>query len=161
MLMYGVCLLSVMGSGCSTYDTPGGEPETEPDPDPEIAKSVIDAPACDPFSGVYRISYAKQSGDCADLPDQLARFSEGSNTSVLSKKCSGAIEMSEDGCDRTEDTTCPVEDDQGVTIGQASLTTTLTQASASKLEGTATINLTRLDGDGCTASYAVSGTKIE
>jgi hypothetical protein len=158
MLIGGVCLLSVWGSGCSTYDAPGGDPETEPDP--EIAKSVIDAPACDPFSGVYRVSYAKQTGDCADLPEQLARFSEDSNTSVLSKKCSGSIETSADSCDRTEDTTCPVEDDQGATIGQASLTTTLTQASASELEGTATIHLTRLDGDGCTATYAVSGTKI-
>ena len=158
MLMCGVCLLSVMGASCSTYDTPGGEPEGEPDP--EIAKSVIDAPVCDPFSGVYRVSYSKLSGDCADLPEQLARFSEGSSTSVLSKKCSGSIETSEDSCDRTEDTTCPIEDDRGATIGQANLTTMLSQASASQLEGTATIDITQLDGSGCTGTYAVSGTKI-
>jgi hypothetical protein len=159
MLMYGVCLLGVLGSSCSTYDTPGGEPEAELDP--EVAKSVIDAPTCDAFAGVYRINYAKQSGDCADLPEQLARFSEDSNTSVLSKKCIGSIQTSDDNCDRTEDTTCPVENEQGATIGQANLTTTLSQASGSELEGTATITVTQLDGTGCTASYAVSGTKLQ
>lgn len=157
--MCGVCLLSVIGSGCSTYDTPGGEPEAPLDP--EIAKSVIDAPVCDAFAGVYRISYVKQDGDCADLPEQLARFTEDSNTSVLSKKCIGTVETSEDSCDRTEDTTCPVEDDQKAVIGQASLTTTLSQVNSTQLEGTATIKIAQLDGTGCTSTYAVSGTKIQ
>jgi hypothetical protein len=150
-----------MGSSCSTYDTPGGEPEGEPETEPEVAKSVIDAPACDPFAGVYRINYAKQTGDCAELPEQLARFSEDSTSSVLSKKCIGTIQVSEDSCDRQEDTTCPVEDDAGASTGQASLKTTLTQASATTLEGTATIQLTTFNGTGCTATYAVSGTKIQ
>jgi hypothetical protein len=155
-LSCGVCVLSVMALGCAADS--GSVPEPMPT---EPEESQIEYSGCEPLSGVYRVSYAKQSGDCADLPEQLARFTDRSNSSALAPSCIGSITNSEDACDREEDATCPVTDDYGASVGQARLTTTFTQASATKLEGTATIALTTLGGPGCTATYAVSGTKIQ
>lgn len=155
-LSCGVCVLSVMALGCAT-DSGSMPEETPTEPD----TSLIELPGCQPLSGVYRVSYAKQSGDCDDLPEQLARFTDRSNSSALSPNCIGSITTSEDACDREEDATCPVNDDHGMSVGQARLTTTFTQASDTQLEGTATIELITFSGTGCAATYAVSGTKIE
>jgi hypothetical protein len=128
---------------------------------PETADLVLDAPDCAPLEGMYRISYAKKNGDCADLPEQLARFTDRPSSSALSSKCEGSVEISEDQCDREEDAVCPVSDDTGATIGQASLVTTFSQSAERHIEGMATLRLSTDAGIGCTATYYLIGEKVE
>jgi hypothetical protein len=149
--MCGAHLLGVLAWSCAADSAAPEEP----------AKSMIELPACTPLAGVYRVSYSKRTGDCADLPEQLAQFADRTNASALSPSCISAVETSVDGCDRQEDGICPVNDDTGTSIGQARLATMLSSSDDTHLEGTASISLTTFDGTGCTATYAVSGVKIE
>jgi hypothetical protein len=151
--MYAVCLLSVLGSfACAAEE---GAPEAP-------AELVIVAPTeCTPLDGAYRVVYAKRSGDCADLPEQLAQFSDRSSTSALNDDCQATVTTSEDDCDREEDAVCPIVGDDHAPIGTANLTTAFTQTSASRIEGMATIELTTTAGTGCSATYALIGSKVE
>jgi hypothetical protein len=151
--MYVVCLLSVLGSfACAAK-------EDVPEAPPEL---LIVAPTeCTPLDGTYRIVYAKRSGDCADLPEQLAQFDDRSSTSALSDDCQATVTTSEDDCDREEDAMCPIVSEDHSPIGSANLITAFTQTSAIRIEGMATIELSTTAGTGCSATYALIGSKVE
>lgn len=152
-LMCGVCLLGVLASvGCAA-ESGDGEP-------PPIAETRIEPTSCEPLRGVYRVTYARKNGDCADLPVQLAKFQDDTTMSALSSKCTGEVDTSEDGCDRVEDGDCDVTDDSGLSIGSAHLSSMFSQTSEIRIEGSTTISLRTNDGFVCTASYALIGDKI-
>lgn len=152
-LMCGVCLLGVLESAGCAADS-GGE-EARP-----IAETHIEPTMCEPLRGIYRVTYARKSGDCADLPVQLAKFHDDTTMSALSSKCDGSVDTSEDGCDRAEDGDCDVTDDSDTSIGTAHLSSMFTQTSEIRIEGSTTISLHTSDGFTCMASYALIGDKI-
>lgn len=154
--MYVVSLLSVLGSfACA------GDHAEEPDGQDDPAEVVIEPYDCAPLAGVYRILYAKRSGDCADLPEQLAYFTDRSSTSALSPDCQATVTTSDDDCDREEDALCPIAAEDGATLGSANLVTAFSQTSASRIEGMATIELSTEAGRTCSATYALIGNKVE
>ena len=153
--MYVVCLLSVSGNlACA-------EGENAPDAPGEPAEVVLEPFECTPLAGVYRVVYAKRTGDCADLPEQLAHFDDRASSSALSDDCQATVTTSEDDCDREEDAVCPVLTAEGASIGSAKLFTAFTQTSAIRIEGMATIELSTDAGTGCSATYALIGSKVE
>ena len=152
--MYVVSLLSVSG----TFACAGEENAAEPPPEP--AEAVLDPYTCEPLEGVYRVVYAKRSGDCTDLPEQLAYFDGRAESSALNGNCEASVATSEDDCDREEDAVCPVVSDTGAALGSATLVTAFTQTSAIRIEGMATVELTTNAGGGCTATYALIGSKV-
>jgi hypothetical protein len=146
-------LLSVLlGSGCASESEPTLPPTAE----------VMLAPfTCTGISGVYRVSFVRTTGDCAELPEQLARFTPGANTSALSKDCVGSVETSSDLCDREEETTCAVRDNTGASVGSANLIAVYSQASESRIEGMTTISLVTVGETACTATYSFFGVRVE
>lgn len=154
--MYVVCVLGVMKSlACA------GDREAQPEAPDDPAEIVIEPYDCTPLAGVYRIVYAKHSGDCADLPEQLAYFNDRPSTSALNDDCQATVTTSEDDCDREEDAVCPITAEDGAMLGSANLITAFSQTSASRIEGTATIELSTDAGKTCSATYALIGNKIE
>jgi len=151
--MYVVCVLSVSGG----FACAAGENGSEPPPEP--AEVVIEPYACTPLAGTYRVVYARRSGDCADLPEQLAFFDGRESISALSDDCEATVSTSEDDCDREEDAVCQVLSENGGTIGTATLVTAFTQTSAVRIEGMATIAVDTAAAD-CTATYALIGSKV-
>lgn len=151
--MYVVSLLSATGSFACAGDDNGEEPPLDP------AEVMLEPYACGPFEGSYRVIYAKRSGDCADLPEQLAHFDDRGRSSALSDDCEASVAISEDGCSREEDSVCPVLSNDGAAIGSATLLTAFTQTSAVRIEGMATIQLTTDAGTGCSATYALIGSR--
>lgn len=151
--MYVGCVLSVLASeGCAVGES---------SPDPSDPSEVVLAPyECAPFEGVYRVVYAKRRGDCADLPEQLAHFDGREHASALNGSCEATITTSDDDCDREEHAKCPVLSDTGAAIGSATLVTAFTQTSEIRIEGSATIELRTIAGTGCTANYALIGSKV-
>ena len=149
--MYVVCLLSVTGSFACASDS--NTPDAPSDP----AEVMLGPFECTPLVGTYRVVYAKRSGDCADLQEQLAHFSDRPSTSALSDDCQGTVTTSEDDCDREEDSVCSIISEQdGSFLGTAKLVTAFTQTSEMRIEGMATIEL-----DSCSATYSLIGSKIE
>ena len=153
--MYVVCLLSVFGSFACAAE----EPTVEPLP-PPTSEVVLEWYECGPFEGTYRVVYAKRSGDCADLPEQLAHFDGRPQSSALNGNCEATVATSVDDCSRQEDSVCPVLSDDGAAIGSATLVTEFTQTSAARIEGKAEIELTTDAGGGCSAVYSLIGTRI-
>lgn len=154
VLTCGLCLLGALtGSGC-VNDRPAPELQGP-------SELVIGPQSCAPLQGVYRITYAKRNGDCADLPAQLAKFQDDTTMSALSSACEGTVQTSDDACDREEDGVCAVLDSAGIRIGDAHLNAVFTQTSEIRIEGSATISLTTFAGAACTANYALIGDKIE
>jgi hypothetical protein len=152
--MCGVCVLGVLGSlGCAAESI---EPEEVPVP----AETHIEPVMCEPLRGVYRVTYARKNGDCADLPMQLAKFKDDATMSALSSKCIGVVATSDDFCDRSEEGDCDVIDGAGVSIGTAHLSSMFTQTSEVRIEGSTTISLQTLEGAACSASYALIGDKV-
>jgi hypothetical protein len=152
--MYVVCLLSATESFACAGDDNAAEPPPEP------AEVVLEPYECGPFEGSYRVLYAKRSGDCADLPEQLAHFDDRGRSSALSDDCEASVAVSEDGCSREEDSVCPVLSNDGAAIGSATLLTAFTQTSAVRIEGMAKIELTTDAGKGCSAIYSLIGSKV-
>jgi hypothetical protein len=152
--MYGVCVLSVLSaSGCAAESA---EPELPPAEDARIYPTT-----CEPLMGIYRVTYARKNGDCAELPVQLAKFKDNTTISALSAQCKGTIETSANGCDRTEDGDCAIVDVTGVPTGSAHLSSIFKQTSEIRLEGSTTISLQTLDGvTTCSASYALIGDQV-
>lgn len=152
--MYGVCVLGALCSPSCAAES--AEPERPPAEQARIYPTM-----CEPLLGVYRVTYARKSGDCADLPVQLAKFKDGTTMSALSSSCNGTVETSDNGCDRTEDGDCDIVDDSGVSTGAAHLSSIFKQTSEIRIEGSTTISLETLDGvPSCSASYALIGDKI-
>ena len=128
---------------------------------PPAEEGRINPTTCELLSGVYRVTYARKSGDCAELPVQLANFKDDTTLSALSTQCKGTIETSDNGCERTEDGDCDVVDATGVPTGAAHLSSIFKQTSEIRLEGSTTISLQTLAGvTTCSASYALIGDKV-
>jgi hypothetical protein len=143
----------VLQAGCASA--------AEAPDDPETAEVMLDVPECVEYEGAYRISYAMRSGDCAELPDQLATFDTGSSGSSLADHCEVAVVTSYDGCDREEDSSCRVLDASGVQIGAARLLAKFTQPGKDRIEGTTDIEVSLNNGQGCTGKYSFVGSKVE
>ena len=153
-LIFGVCVLSVLsGLGCAAESAGPEQPPAE--------EARVSPTTCEPLMGVYRVTYARKSGDCAELPVQLAKFKGDTTLSALSTQCQGTIRTSDDGCERTEDGDCDIVDVTGVPTGAAQLSSIFKQTSEVRIEGSTTINLQTLDGvTTCSASYALIGDKV-
>lgn len=154
--MYSLRLLTMVAAlGCAGTVEEPEEPE-------EPKELVLNAPPeCAPLAGQYRVVYAKRRGDCADLPEQIASFSDRAHTSALNGSCEAEVSSSEDDCQREEDAVCPIVGTDGTLLGSASLITAFSQTSAVRVEGMATIEINPLVGAGCTATYALIGSKVE
>jgi hypothetical protein len=153
--MYGLCLLGVMTSlSCAANASSSEQP-------PATSESQIDNSVCEPLTGSYRIAYAKERGDCAELPEQVAYFALDGDTSALSSQCQGTIETSENGCERTEDCSSPVADASGAIEGEAHMVALFSQVGAGRAEGTVTITLQTTLGVSCSATYALLATPAD
>lgn len=131
--------LLLLAASCSD-----GDPQTEAEAEPFAC-------ALGELTGVWRVTYKEESGDCGPIPDGTVNFSS-SNNGASNGCVYAAQEISQDKCRFEFDFTCPLPDDQGK--GQLRWVGVTRHTAAGELVG----DLTITDDHptlGCVSTYTV------
>jgi hypothetical protein len=106
------------------------------------------------LTGTWRIHYDETDGNCGPMPDETGIFDPSSE---MPAECSvQAKAISADKCRADLSWTCPTTDGKGT----QKWVMVVRQRAATKLTGTATVQLDHSSLGSCRSSYAVTATQL-
>lgn len=104
------------------------------------------------LTGTWRFHYDETNGNCGAIADETVALSSSAPSSCTTNSSS----VSGDKCELQDDFTCPLTSG----TGSQRWVEVIDQASATEMDGTATVQLVDDAGDTCRSTYNVTVTKL-